>query len=161
MSGAEGDTPGCHSNAFPFLEVHLLFCCPSSWPQVWCWSWSPLYHAIKKEWKEVCPQQERVSLPCVQVPFPGRLSSVSEGDPKVTPGLRKSAESGIFFGSDSGCQVTAFLKASVPGLSWVLLPSPPQGGSMDWPEWMKNLKDPLASALHSGLKVSTSSSLFE
>lgn len=122
LSEGAGDMPKCCSNAFPFLEVYLLLCCPSSLPQVWCWSWSPLCHAIKKEWKEVRPQQERVSFPSVQVPFPSRLSSVLEGSPKVILGLRKSAESGIFFfGSDPCRQMAALLRH----LSQVFLGVPP------------------------------------
>lgn len=97
LSGEAGDVPKCHSNTFPFLDVYLLLCCPSSQPQVWSWSWSPLCHATKKEWKEVCPQEERASLTSVQVPLPSRLSSVLEGSPTVTPGLRKLAENGVLF----------------------------------------------------------------
>lgn len=100
--GSGRHPPSSIAMSLPLAGIHLLFCCPSLLPHIWCWGCSPLCHAFRKEGRELCPQQERVSFPSVQAPFPGRLSLGLEAKSQGHPFVEEVNGEWDFLGSESG-----------------------------------------------------------
>ena len=61
----------------------------------WALEWSPRRHAIREEWRELCPQRGGGPFAGVPAPSPGRLAPASEDSPTGAGLLRTSAGMGV------------------------------------------------------------------
>lgn len=76
--------------SLPPAEICLLL----RW-RSWALEWSPRRHAIREEWRELCPQRGGGPFAGVPAPSPSRLAPASKDSPMGAGLLRTSAGTGV------------------------------------------------------------------